>query len=86
MYSVEESAKSGSFTSAFPIYIFIIIFFLIAMVRTLKLQWIWLVRVDIAVLFLILDEMLSGCSYFYFFFTVENKEVILNRLFSNGLT
>ena len=60
MYSIMPSANSDSFTSI-PIWIPLISFpSLIAIARICKLCWIKVARVDVLVLFLILEEMLSA--------------------------
>ena len=60
MYSIMSSSNSDSFTSSFPIWIpFISFSSLIAMVRISKMMLNKHGRVEILVLFLILEEMLS---------------------------
>ena len=61
VYGIMLSGNSDSFTFSFLIYIpFISFSSLIAMARTSKIMWNKSDKMDIFVLFLILDEMLSG--------------------------
>ena len=63
IYSIMSSTNSESFPSTFQIWIPFISFpSLIAVTRTSKICWIKSARVDILVLFLILEKMLSASS------------------------
>ena len=68
--SITSSADSGSFTSSFPIWIpfrFLLFLFLIWLLwpGLPKVHWMKVVRVDILVLFLILEEVLSDFTTEY---------------------
>ena len=59
MYSIRPSAKSESFTSSFPTWIPFIFLLWLLLLQIPQLCWMKVVRLDILVLFLILEEMLS---------------------------